>query len=171
MQTIKLECIAEGIDWVKATLGAVGSILDENGDPYSETVSDAYVTVEQLPPSSKTTTTSSSTSSTSTTTTIELTTTTTLIPISTSIIASSSTTTTAITICAIEEIYDQDSKEIQMLKFYRDNILSSTPEGQELIRLYYEWSPAIVKAMEEDTVVKEKMKEVVDGMLGLVEVE
>jgi len=171
MQTLELEGTAAGSAYAKGTMGS-NAIIDENGDPVTNP-QDGNVPVEVLPPSSKTTTTSSmnttsssSTSSTSTTT-IELTTTTTLIPISTSIIASTSTTTAVITICVIEEIYDKDSKEVQMLKFYRDTILSTTPEGQELIRLYYEWSPAIVKAMEEDKVVKEKMKEVVDGMVEL----
>jgi hypothetical protein len=38
----------------------------------------------------------------------------------------------------------------------RDNILSQNPEGQEIIRLYYELSPVIVKAIEEDEELKER---------------
>ena len=47
-------------------------------------------------------------------------------------------------------------------------MLNQTPEGQELIKLYYQWSPAIVKAMEENVGFKKQMKEMVNGVLGLV---
>ena len=43
-----------------------------------------------------------------------------------------------------------------------------TSEGQELIRLCYEWSLAIVEAMEADEDFKEDVKEMVDGVLGLI---
>ena len=47
-------------------------------------------------------------------------------------------------------------------------MLSQTPEGKELIKLYYQWSPTIVRAMEEDEVFKKDVKEMIDGVLGLV---
>ncbi|MCK4825688.1 hypothetical protein KA005_58615, partial [bacterium] len=47
-------------------------------------------------------------------------------------------------ICATEAIYGEYSPETEILRGYRDNILSKTSEGQEIIRLYYEWSPVIV---------------------------
>jgi hypothetical protein len=43
-----------------------------------------------------------------------------------------------------------------------------TPEGQELIKLYYQWSPAIVRAMQADEQFKEEVKQVVDGVLELM---
>ncbi len=43
-----------------------------------------------------------------------------------------------------------------------------TLEGQKKIKLYYEWSPSIVKAMEEDEEFKEEVKEMVDGVLMLI---
>ena len=48
-----------------------------------------------------------------------------------------------------------------------NNVLSQTPEGRELITLYYQWSPVIIKAMEEDEEFKEKVKELIDGILQL----
>ena len=53
------------------------------------------------------------------------------------------------------------------MKYIRDNIFRQTPEGQEIIRLYYEWSPAIVKIMNHDEEFKEEVREVVDGVLEL----
>ena len=58
--------------------------------------------------------------------------------------------------------------ESKVLRDIRDTVLHKTPEGREIIRLYYEWSPAIVEAMEEDEVFKEQMKEVIDGVLELI---
>jgi len=73
--------------------------------------------------------------------------------------------------CLSEEIYGEDSEEAEILRYMRDNILSHTPEGQELIRLYYEWSPAIVKVMEDDEEFREDVKEMIDGILLLIEGE
>ena len=43
-----------------------------------------------------------------------------------------------------------------------------TPEGREIIKLHYQLSPVIVTAMEKDEEFKEEMKEMIDGVLGLV---
>jgi hypothetical protein len=63
----------------------------------------------------------------------------------------------------------EHSEEVKLLRYFRDNVLSQTPEGQELIRLYYQWSPVIVKAMEGDEKFKEEVKEMIDGVLELIE--
>ncbi|MBW1824702.1 MAG: hypothetical protein JRI87_09075 [Deltaproteobacteria bacterium] len=70
--------------------------------------------------------------------------------------------------CAAKEIYGEHSKEVELMRYARDNILKSTSGGQELIKLYYQWSPAIVKVMEEDEEFKKEVKELVDGVLMLI---
>ncbi len=70
--------------------------------------------------------------------------------------------------CSMEKIYGENSKEVKMLRLFRDRVLSQTPEGQEIIRLYYQLSTAIVRAMEEDEAFKEDVKEMIDGVLGLI---
>jgi len=55
------------------------------------------------------------------------------------------------------------------VRYLHDNILSKTLKGKEIIRLYYQWSSAIVKAMEEDEEFKEKVKEMIDGVLSLID--
>jgi hypothetical protein len=37
-----------------------------------------------------------------------------------------------------------------------------------MIKLYYQWSPVIVKAMEVDEELKEEVQELIDGVLGMV---
>ena len=65
----------------------------------------------------------------------------------------------------------EDSEEVMLLRSFRNNVLSKTPEGQELIRLYYQWSPTIVRAMEEDEEFKEEVKEMIGGILPLIREE
>ena len=48
-------------------------------------------------------------------------------------------------------------------------MLSKTPEAHEVIKLYYEWSPVIVKAMERYEAFNEGMKELVDEILALID--
>ena len=69
--------------------------------------------------------------------------------------------------CTAEKIYGVYSKETELLRFFRDNVLGKTPEGRELIRLYYDWSPAITEVMDKDEALKENLKELIDGVLGL----
>ena len=87
---------------------------------------------------------------------------------STTTTADGSTTTTNGGLCSSELIYGEQSEEVDTLRYFRDNVLSMTPEGKELIKLYYQWSPAIVKAMEKDEEFKEEAKEMVDGILELI---
>ena len=94
------------------------------------------------------------------TTTIGSTTTTTVGP--------TTTTTTTGGGCSAEEIYGDDSEEVEILRYLRDKVLSQTPEGQEIIRLYYQCSPVIVKVMEKDEGFKEDMKVMIDGVLLMI---
>ena len=104
------------------------------------------------------TTTTTIDSETSTTTTAESETTTTI----------DNGTTTTTSVCPSESIYGEHSEETELLRDLRDNTLAQTPEGQEIIRLYYQWSPVIVKAMEENEEFREEVKEMVDGVLRLI---
>lgn len=47
--------------------------------------------------------------------------------------------------------------------------MTQTPEDQELIRLYYEWSHVIVKEMEEDRRFEEEVKSTIDEILSLID--
>ena len=71
--------------------------------------------------------------------------------------------------CPIIQIYGEHSVETELLRSIRDNLLSKSQEGQELIKLYYQWSPIIVKAMEADEEFKQEVKEWVDEVLEVVD--
>jgi hypothetical protein len=70
--------------------------------------------------------------------------------------------------CLMKKIYSENSKEVEFLRNFRDQVLSKTSGGRELIRLYYQISPAIVEAMEEDGEFKENLEVLIDGLLPLI---
>ena len=76
--------------------------------------------------------------------------------------------------CHIEEpclyiwLLGSDNPQLDILREFPDEVLARTPEGQEIIRLYYELSPVIVKAMQEDEEFKAQVKEMIDVILGLI---
>jgi hypothetical protein len=80
----------------------------------------------------------------------------------------STTTTAPDSTCPAEEIYGEGSFEVELLRSVRDTLLCRTPEGQELIKLYYQWSPAMVRAMQTDERFKKEVKQLVDGVLELI---
>jgi len=67
--------------------------------------------------------------------------------------------------CLLEIIYGEFSPEAELLRYFRDHLLSTTPEGQELIRLYYQLSPGIVGLIEGDEPFRKEIKDLVDEML------
>jgi alpha-tubulin suppressor-like RCC1 family protein len=67
--------------------------------------------------------------------------------------------------CLLETIYGEFSPEAELLRYFRDHLLSTTPEGQELIRLYYQLSPGIVGLIEGDEPFRKEIKDLVDEML------
>jgi outer membrane protein assembly factor BamB len=70
--------------------------------------------------------------------------------------------------CPVKELYGEHAEETEILRYFRDNILSKDPEGQEIIKLYREWSPVIVKAMKEDETFRDELKALIDGFLPLI---
>ena len=71
--------------------------------------------------------------------------------------------------CPIFIALKNDEKKIETLRKFRDEVLSKTPIGQEYIRLYYQWSPFIVQAMEEDEEFKQEVKELIEQLLPMIE--
>jgi hypothetical protein len=80
----------------------------------------------------------------------------------------STTTTSSDISCPIEQLYGDHSRETELLRHFRDTVLSATPGGQEIVRLYYAWGPAIVKAMEVDKKFRGEVREMVDGVVPLI---
>ena len=70
--------------------------------------------------------------------------------------------------CLVINMYGEYSKTTELLRNYRNERLLRTSEGQELIRLYYWWSPMVVKAIEDDEVLKKELKSLIDGVVTTI---
>ena len=70
--------------------------------------------------------------------------------------------------CLAETVYQDNEEALALLREFRNDLLSQSAIGQELIKLYYQWSTVIVKAMEEDEEFKEEVRELLDRVLMLI---
>ena len=71
--------------------------------------------------------------------------------------------------CPFERLYGSYSFEVNLLRKFRDNVLSTTPEGRQLITLYYQLSPLVVKTMAEDKSFEDEIKKLIDDLLPMIE--
>lgn len=69
--------------------------------------------------------------------------------------------------CPAELLYGEHAEETILLRNIRDSILSRTPEGRELITLYYQLGPALVQMLEDNEELKKAAKKLIDGVIGL----
>jgi len=81
----------------------------------------------------------------------------------------STTTTIRESLCALAEIYGEHSPEVAFLRYFRDNVLAKTAEGQELIAEYYRWSPLLVRVLKEDEAFKAQLKDLSSTLLQVME--
>jgi hypothetical protein len=72
-------------------------------------------------------------------------------------------------LCPAELIYGKNSTEVEQLRNFRDNVLSKIPQGQTIINLYYDWSPAMVKGMKEAAALKAEVKKAFDSVLLMLQ--
>lgn len=70
--------------------------------------------------------------------------------------------------CPAQYLYGEFSEEVLLLRWFRDTVLSTTPEGKQIIKVYYQWSPLLLKAMDDDKELQGDVKEVVDHLLKLI---
>jgi hypothetical protein len=61
-----------------------------------------------------------------------------------------------------------DSEKTELLRYIRDEVLSQTPEGREIIKQYYQWCSVVMKVVEEDEVFTQELKSLIDGFLPLL---
>jgi hypothetical protein len=103
--------------------------------------------------------------------TTSVSTTSTLPPSTTTSSSGSATSTTPPQPCVAELLYGEDSAEAALLRRIRDDVFSKTPEGLAIVKLYYQWSPLLVKAMEADAEFKQWVMETIDSVLPMIEGE
>ena len=80
-----------------------------------------------------------------------------------------STTTQPLSLCLAEKIYGEHADETALLRLVRDELLSTTPEGQALIRLYYQWDALLAQVIGDNEGIREEVKELIDEILPVFE--
>ena len=70
--------------------------------------------------------------------------------------------------CLIVQLFGNNSEETEMLRYLRDDILSKTPEGQEITKVYYQWNAAFARAMVDGESFKEEVKGVLDWLVLMI---
>lgn len=84
----------------------------------------------------------------------------------TTTISSTSTTTTGQeTTCPLIELYGENSDKIAMLRHLRNNVLTQSPEGREIITLYYRWSLPLTLLIKRDASFRKEVKEIIEWIL------
>jgi hypothetical protein len=73
--------------------------------------------------------------------------------------------------CLVEQIYGEDSVEVALSRYLRDSVLRKTTEGREIIKIYYDWSPHLVRALEDEAALKDQVKKVLDQIFILIKHE
>jgi hypothetical protein len=81
---------------------------------------------------------------------------------------SAPTTTLFPPFCIIEQLYGEQAEETDLLRYVRDNILTQTDEGRELVRLYYQWSRMLAETLQEDETFREEVKAFIDEIIFLI---
>lgn len=77
-----------------------------------------------------------------------------------------STTTTTVPGCPVVILYGDQARETNNLRVFRDEVLSTTPEGRQLVDLYYRLSPLIAQTLKDDEELKNELRTLLDSLLG-----
>jgi len=101
------------------------------------------------------------------TTTIPISATTTFL-IETTSIPGTTTTTVPAHQCAAEAIYGSDSEETELLREYRDKVLSKSASGRQMIKAYYELSPAVSEVLQKNDTARANARKVLDSLMPAI---
>jgi hypothetical protein len=156
----------------------IGDVCDNCPDDYnpdqSDTDNDGIGNgCDAGPPVSSSSSTSSAAPSSTTTSTgvpssISSSTSTTAFSITTTTGIQPTTSTTVFPGCPVTQLYGVHSEEVRLLRKFRDDVVGTTPEGKQLVTLYYQWGPMLSAAMEENEAFKAEMKKLVDTFLPVI---
>jgi DNA-binding beta-propeller fold protein YncE len=77
-----------------------------------------------------------------------------------------SSSTTTIPGCPVVILCGEKSRATAAFRLFRDEVLHTTPEGRELIELYYHLSPLLAQTLKNDEELKNQLRSLVDSLIG-----
>jgi len=72
--------------------------------------------------------------------------------------------------CAAAAVLGADDAQLDTLRAFRDGVLAKSPVGQQLVKIYYAKSGALIAAFEKNPALKNYAKAALEAALPVVEV-
>lgn len=79
------------------------------------------------------------------------------------------TTTTPAGPCPAEAVLGEGDPRLDTLRTFRDQVLAKNPNGQKMIKTYYDSSAAVVQMLEKDPALKQSAREYLESILPTIE--
>ncbi len=83
--------------------------------------------------------------------------------------APTTTTTAAAGPCPAEAALGEDDPRLDTLRAFRDQVLAKNPNGQKMIRMYYDASAAVVQMMDKDPELRESARKYLESIMPTIE--
>ena len=64
--------------------------------------------------------------------------------------------------------YSRDDEETELLREYRDKVLSKSATGRQMIKTYYELSPAVAEVLQKNDTAKANVRRVLDSLMPAI---
>jgi hypothetical protein len=71
--------------------------------------------------------------------------------------------------CPAEALLGKDDPRLDTLREFRDQVLASNPDGQKLIRMYYDSSAAVVQLLEKNPGLNQVARHYLEAILPGIE--
>jgi hypothetical protein len=81
----------------------------------------------------------------------------------------STTTTTPAGPCPAEAVLGEDDPRLDTLRAFRDQVLAKNPNGQKMIKMYYDASAAVVQMMDKDPELRESARKYLESIMPTIE--
>ncbi|MCX5903315.1 MAG: hypothetical protein NTV89_07545, partial [Proteobacteria bacterium] len=62
----------------------------------------------------------------------------------------------------------RDSEETELLREYRDKVLSKSATGRQMIKTYYELSPAVAEVLQKNDTARASARKVLDSLMPTI---
>jgi hypothetical protein len=87
----------------------------------------------------------------------------------TTTVTPTTTTTTPAGPCPAEAVLGEGDPRLDTLRTFRDQVLAKNPNGQKMIKMYYDSSAAVVQMLEKDPALKQSAREYLESILPTIE--
>ena len=64
--------------------------------------------------------------------------------------------------------YSRDDEETELLREYRDKVLSKSATGRQMIKTYYELSPAVAEVLQKNDTARANARRVLDSLMPAI---